>query len=212
MEYTDFTIRLIIILIPWIISTLIVESITIHKKWTPFRFIISSILLGIISFVILQLLYWLIQLFQVCKDDFVFKNLHIWDAIIKKDNDVHLIEILFCLPLSLIIEYIISYIIQSKRIFKIAQALKVSNKFGDDSLYYHYLNRNNVDWVYIRDIKNGLTYLGQVDSWAEDENNKELSLRKVTVYNYSDSKELYKIDEVYLNFCNRDIIIEEPKY
>lgn len=52
--------------------------------------------------------------------------------------------------------------------------------------------------------------MGQVISFSEDEVNKEIVLRNVTVYKYDTGGELYKLKQVYLKFNSRDIIIEFP--
>ncbi len=212
MEFSDFTIRLIIILIPGAIATLIIESITIHKSWSHLRFTVSSIILGGTSFGILQLLYWGFQLYQSRCIDIKFENLQTWKSIFKNENALNPIEIILSVLISIALSYCVSYIIQHKILFKIAKRFNVSRKYGDDSLYSHYLNADEVDWVYVRDKTNGMTYLGQVDSWSEDDSNKELLLRNVTVFKYENSDELYKIKQIYLKFHERDIIIELPEY
>ena len=211
MEFSDFTIRLIIILIPGAIASLIVEAITIHKKWIPLRFFISAIILGVICFSFLQLLYWIPQLFFSCaRGSTTFENLETWKSILQKDNQINSLEIILCIPVSIIVGFVVSSIIQKKIIFKIARWLDVSSKFGDDSLYYHYLNTNEIDWVYVRDKINGLTYRGQVKAFSEDDLNKEILLRNVTVYQYETSLELYQLNEIYLKFNDRDVAIELP--
>lgn len=210
MEFSDFTIRLIILLIPGAIASLIVESITIHNKWTQFRFIVSSIILGGASFCVLQVLYWAFQLCRSCRNGFAFENLQTWDCFFKKESTIVPLEIFFCLIVSVVVGYLVSYLIQHKAIFKLAKRLNVSRKFGDDSLYYQYLNSADVDWVYVRDKTTGLTYMGQVESFSEDEKNKELLLRNVTVYSYENSDELYKLKQIYLKFNERDVVIELP--
>jgi hypothetical protein len=211
MELSDFTIRLIIILIPGAIATLIVEALTVHKKWAQLRFILSAIILGGISFGLQQILYWTIQLFWLCDENFSFKSLKIWSSIFEEKSDLNPIEIVFCLPISIIIGYLISFVIQRRFLFKIAKKLKVTRKYGDDNLYYYFLSKDEVDWVYIRDKINGFTYRGQVSSFSEDEINKEIVLYNVTVYDYERSDELYTLDKVYLKFNARDVIIEIPQ-
>lgn len=211
MEFSDFTIRLILILIPGAIATLIVEAITIHKKWAPIRFFVSASILGVLSFAFLQILYWASQLLTdinfSCED---FKSLQTWSAILQKNSEINPSEIVFCIPVSVIVGFFISYLIQHKILYRVAWKYNVSSKYGDDSLYYHYLNKNEVDWVYVRDKTNGLTYRGQVNSFSEDSSNKEILLNNVTVYDYVTSKELYSLKSIYIQFHNRDVSIELP--
>lgn len=211
MEFSDFTIRLIIILIPGAIATITVDTLTLHKKWTTIYFFINSIILGGISYFALQLFWWLILWIVSLTDNFTtVESLNIWKSIISTNGKLEFIEVLACIPVSIIVGIIISYIVQKKIVFKIATKYGISRKFGDDSLYYYFLNKDNVDWVYLRDIPNNLSYRGQVISFSEDESNKEIVLRNVTVYNYKDSLELYSVEQIYLKFQSRDMIIEIP--
>lgn len=212
MEFSDFTIRLIIILIPGAIASLIVESLTIHKKWSHVRFVLSSIILGALSFGILQLLFWFIQIFFPDKYFVSYESLKIWTCIFEEKSNLNPLEILVCLPLSVFIGYVVSYILQKKFLFKVAKFFNVSSKFGDDSLYYYFLNSDVIDWVYIKDKEKGLTYKGQVLSFAEDDTNKEIVLRNVTVFKYENSYLLYSLDQIYLKFNARDVVIEIPHY
>src|SRR6185503_4516275 len=54
MDISALTLKLIIILIPGAISALLFDSLTTHKEWTPFKFIVNSILMGIIAYLLLQ--------------------------------------------------------------------------------------------------------------------------------------------------------------
>ncbi len=45
MQVSELTIRLIVLLIPGMLCALIIDSLSVHRKWTPFRFSIYSILL-----------------------------------------------------------------------------------------------------------------------------------------------------------------------
>jgi hypothetical protein len=213
MELSDLTVRLIILLIPGTICSLIIETIALHKKWSQVRLFISSVLLGAFTMCIVQLFYWLIQLVYVFSEGFGFKNLKTWECLFDDHATLFPGEVILFVLFAVAIGYGFVFIINSKLLFKIADKLKLSNKFGDDSLYLHFLNSQGVHWVYVRDKKRALTYRGQIESFSEDEKEKELLLTDVTVYDYETSEEVYAMSKVYLSFHNRDITIEylEPE-
>jgi hypothetical protein len=65
--------------------------------------------------------------------------------------------------------------------------------------------------VYVRDKNKGLTYYGIVNAYSEDDKNKELVLRRVIVYDYATSAELYQLSHIYLKFQGEeDLTIETP--
>jgi hypothetical protein len=63
----------------------------------------------------------------------------------------------------------------------------------------------------VRDIVNNLTFHGIVDSFSENEQISEITLRDVKVYKYEDSSFLYYIPKVFLSRPKNAIFIEVPK-
>lgn len=88
--------------------------------------------------------------------------------------------------------------------------LKLTNKYGDENLYSYFLNAKEVEEVYVRDIENGLTYHGLINSFSENDDIKELVLIDVVVYEYESSKKLYELDKIYLSKSKESLIIELP--
>lgn len=72
----------------------------------------------------------------------------------------------------------------------------------------YFLSLDDVQDVYIRDIRNNLTYHGVLVSYAETIETKEVVLRDAHVYRYQDSEFLYQIDHLYLSVSNDHVIIE----
>lgn len=93
---------------------------------------------------------------------------------------------------------------------KFSNKFKISTKYGDENLYSHFLNANEIDDIYLRDIKNNLVYHGVVSFFSEKENFKEIVLNDVSVYRYEDSEHLYDIERVYLSLKTDDLVIESP--
>ncbi|WP_051285323.1 hypothetical protein [Aequorivita capsosiphonis] len=200
---SELTIKLIIILIPGAIATLIFGKLILHKEWSSFRFVLYSILFGIISYLFLQLIINGLNLFY-------FVDLHdltIWSTL----NNATLIpyqEVGFASIVSILIALIASMIENRKVINRVAGFFGISAKYGDENLYSMFLNSKNVQFIYLRDIKNQLTYHGWVKSFSENDGVSEIRLADVAIYNYSDSKFLYEVSEIYLSLNKHEIIIE----
>ncbi|MEP3229365.1 MAG: hypothetical protein ABJN84_01335 [Flavobacteriaceae bacterium] len=191
---SELTIKLIIILIPGAIATLIFGKLILHKEWSSFRFVLYSILFGIISYLLLQLTINLINL-CVCND---LSELTIWNNL-NNASSIPYKEVGFASIFSIVISFIASLIENRKVINRIAGFFGISAKYGDENLYSMFLNSKDVEFIYLRDIKNQLTYHGWVKSFSETENISEIRLCDVAVYNYSDSELLYEVEEVYLS-------------
>ncbi|WP_158850445.1 hypothetical protein [Algibacter sp. L1A34] len=206
---SELTIKLIIILIPGALATLIFGKLILHKEWSSFRFVLYSILFGVVSYLILQLLNNGINL-CISADFNKLPELTIWSNL----NDASLIpykEVGFASIISIIIAFFVSMIENKKVINKIAGFLGVSEKYGDENLYSMFLSSKNVEFIYLRDIKNQLTYHGWVKSFSENDTISEIRLCDVAVYNYTDSEFLYEVEEVYLSLNKQEIIIELAK-
>jgi hypothetical protein len=200
---TELTIKLIIILLPGAISTLIYGKLILHKEWDNFKFILYSILFGIFSYFLLQIIIDFINLFAFSK----IPDLSLWNDLTIA-NKIPYGEITFSTIVSVILSYIVSLVENEKVISRIAKHFGVSNKYGDENLYSKFLNAKEVEYVYVRSIKNELTYYGWVKSFSESDNLSEICLAEVSVYNYKDSDHLYDVSEIYLSFNKQEIIIE----
>ena len=168
MEISSLTIKLIFILIPGAISTLIFEKLTIrHNRLTPFKFIIHSIIFGAFSYVILQLIFNLIEvLSSINNGNANFMVLETFDKI-SATKKIPYTEVIWASLISVIQGAVITKLDHYKTINKLANKLSISNKYGDENLFSYFNNSPYTSWVYIRDISNGLTYFGWVEAFSE---------------------------------------------
>lgn len=201
----ELTIKLVIVLIPGAIATLVFGKLVLHKEWSSFRFILNSILFGIVAYIFLQLIVNLLNFLGIEIHELtVWKNLI--DASLIPYNEVVLASFV-----SIAIAFFTSLIENRKVINRIANFFGISAKYGDENLYSMFLNSKDVQFIYLRDIQNKLTYHGWVKSFSETDNISEIRLADVAVYNYSDSEFLYEVNEVYLSLNKQQIIIETVK-
>src|SRR5699024_9747305 len=177
---SELTIKLIIVLIPGAISTLIFGKLILHKTWSNFQFTLFSILFGTVSYLLLQ--FWYNSRgFLYTKS---VSELTIWNNL----NDASSIpykEVGMASFISITLAFIVAKIENDKYINKFAQWLKISQKYGDENLYSMFLNSREIEYIYLRDMKNQLTYHGWVRSFSENDNIAEIRLSDVAVYNYS---------------------------
>lgn len=211
MEISSLTIKIILLLIPGFISYFVYKRITTRpNKRSDLMFISISIFLGVLSYTALALFnsifscyeYETLKTFEIISADnssFDYRN----------ESKIPYKEIVFASIFGIIIAYVFTYIDNTKIINKVAIRLKISNKLNDENLYSVYLAESTIEWVYVRDIKNSLTYSGNVQLFSDKEGIKELVLREVSVFSYPDSELLYNVSSVYLSFNNENVIIEQ---
>ena len=125
MELSEFTIRLIIIFVPGVISTLIVGKITSHPKWSKFDFLTYTIVLGILSYLLHQIgIYiWAIKDLFINKT-YIPQTIRIWDAIFNKITPIPPGEVMITYVYSVIIGFCVSGLIQKKILYKITKNLE----------------------------------------------------------------------------------------
>lgn len=208
MDISELTLKLIFVLIPGALASLLFEKLTIHKPWNSFKFVSHSILFGVLAY----LLTGIFIKFWNGIFDSNWKALGIMKNIASKE--IPFVEIGNASVTGIILGFISSAMDHYKVINRLAIWLKISNKYGDINLYSHFLNSLYIDPVYFRDLKSNLTYHGLVEWYSENEEIREIVLTKVRVY-YNESKseeitELYQLNYVYLSRSKDDILIELP--
>lgn len=200
MEIPELTLKLIILLTPGAVASIIFEKLTIHKKWNSFQFIANSILFGGISYLVAQLA------FNICRHDSSFDNF--WLNLPSKE--IPFVAVIKAVITSIFIGFICAGLDNYKFVNRIGKFLKLTTKYGDENLYSYFLNADNVNEIYFRDIPNNITYHGMINSYSETNEFKEIVLRDVKVYDYTTSTLMYELDKVYLSRPKDDIIIEVP--
>ena len=213
MEISQLTIKLIILLIPGGIGAIILERLTVHKTWTSFRFILNSIIIGIFSYLILQIIILVVYYLGICVKSnmsLYTKDLTIWDSL-NENSAIPYLEVIYSSGIGLCIGLILTKIDTKKLLNRFARKYDLSSKYGDENLYSYFLNSEEISYVYVRYIKYNLTYLGNVVSFSETDEFKELVLSNVSVYSYDQSELLYEVGKIYLSLPKDDIIIESAQ-
>lgn len=205
----QFVATLIVILIPGIIAAVVCDKITVHSKWSAFKFSLYALILGLLAYAELQIIYYSWDVigagtFKIAN----WSHLNVWKSAVAEKHIVNPNEVVYATLLSFPSAFFASFLINYKIFNKIAKSLDVSSKYGDENLYSYYLNAKEIDWVYVRDIEHNLTYQGRIDSYSENDHMQELVLYDVTIFRYKDSIELYSVPTIYLTKEMGRFIIE----
>ena len=194
-------ITMFILMIPGIVTLIVIDKLIVHKQWGSFFFALYSIILGIFSYCLLQLCFWVPLIIRniICTPGSELKSLDAW-KVIKQTSSLTLnpLEIILATIIAIPLGFMISGLIQYKVLNKIAKVLKVSTKYGDENLFSYYLTADEIDWVYIRDKESDTIFQGKVESYSENEKIQEIVLTDVTAYSYYAQEELYETPSLYL--------------
>lgn len=199
MPTSVLALKLIFILVPGGLATLILQKLTTYLKWEATKFLINSILLGGLSYIIADVLfyYWYSEEIKTFWNSFAANDIPFWD-------------IVRATIVSILLGFFSAWLENKKIITNLARRVNIADKYGEENLYSYFLNRPDVNEVYVRDIPNGLTFHGLIDSFSENDTISEISLIDVKVYNYADSSLLYNMPKVFLARPKNAIFIEVP--
>ena len=207
----DLVVAIGVVLFPGVIATIIADKIIIHMKpWGSFKYGIYSFILGVFCYAGLQIVAFLQELFPAACQTMSSLQLPLdtWNIIADSKSSVDLVEVFLATLLSVPVAFLSAYLVNHKIVNRLAKRCGVSKKFGDENLYSFYLNAQEIDWVYVRDIERKLTYQGRVFSFSENDAVQEIVLSEVTVYGYDDSDEYYSVPTIYLCRVCGSLIIE----
>ena len=208
----QLVIVLIVILFPGIIGIIICDTIVDNqRKLDSFKYGLYALVLGILCYVILQLIRYLFDIAILINSSESWNgwsHLFVWNVVADSKNAIQPIEIILASAISIPVAALVSKAINSKMLNRIAQNLEISDKYGDENLFSFFLNAEETNWVYVRDPERNFTYRGQVFSFSENDHIQELVLVNVTVFQYEDSKELYSLPSIYLSKEAGKFIIE----
>ncbi len=172
-------------------------------------FMLTSIVFGVAAYLCLQIIVSIpILCKNIISDQKLDYNILETFKELSGTNSIPYVEVIWATMLGIVIGFIAAGIDHKKYINRIGNTLKLTNKYGDENLFMKFLNSPDIEYVYVRDIANKLSYSGYIDSYSETESFKELVLGNVDIYNYPDSELLYSIERIYLCLPVNSVILE----
>ena len=192
-----------VVLFPGLIAAVICDKVTVHsQRWGSFKYSVYSFICGVSSYVALQLLayLWNWVAASACPSLLLASpTLDVWTIATTQKTSIDVSEVFWATALSPVVAAAAASTVNHKLINNTAQKLHLSSKYGDENLFSFFLNAQDIDWVYLRDIPNKLTYQGRVVSFSEVDDMQEVVLSEVTVFAYETSDELYSVPLIYLS-------------
>lgn len=198
--------------IPGIISVMIIDTLTTHRKRKVFHFIVHAFLLGTLSYTVLSFMVWINNKIVLLRGDTPTWKTNFIESLLngtELGRKINPIEILIASLLGTVIGILIVLSINRSWYYRFFNVLGITNKHGDGDVWEYILNSKEVEWVNIRDKDNGLIYQGAVRAFSEKDDKRELHLSDVIVYDDEKDEELYCMDYMYFNFnVNSNIFMD----
>ena len=197
------TVSLVTIMIPGVIMALIYDTYTQHKSWDSFRYILMSVVFGIVTYLSMQAVMTLFQLIAGIGDtkSLNWRLLSVWSIPNQEKIAINPLEILLgglcAIPLGLIAVYL-----ATKRTFHELLLRKgISNKYGDDNAFIRSVEvmHRNTGQCYVLLHENNMFIHGTVFLYNENEKTQELGLLNATVLNSETGDALWMTNFIYLS-------------
>ncbi|WGE65908.1 hypothetical protein NYR76_02815 [Actinobacillus equuli subsp. equuli] len=200
----ELSIKIIMILFPGIITTMLLDKITEHKPWDNFKYSIFIIFYGVMSYSILQFYYIVDLFYEVGKAGFDMKNvkiLNVWDFNNKEIKEIPYQEIIKAGFVSFLLGLFISYIDHKEYFSLLLLKFGITSKYGNYSTNYQLLKLKRNDWMDITIWDKDLLIRGLVVSINETNGFCELCINEAEIFLISDNgiESLYKVDYISLS-------------
>lgn len=207
----DLAILIGLISFPGLIATVLCDKLLVHaERWESFKYAVYTFVFGVGSYVALQVAVWGLGMLGRHLPLLTGRSdLRLWDTLIS-GKPLDFSEVAWATAIAPVVALLAVYLANKKVVNCFGQRLRISNKYGDENLFSYFLNSSDIYWIYVRDPSVGLSYRGAVRSFSETKEVQEIVMTSVTVFDYTDSVELYRLDSIYLSKPLGSFIIEAP--
>ena len=207
MSISEFTLRLLLIAIPGILSCYLLDKLVGKPKRDNYEKTINIFIHSLIVYGILGLILGL-------WNESERYHCRIIEHLFDKNYKPPFIELFWASIVSLFTPYLLSYLHKYKVQNKFGKLIKSTNRYGDEDLWHFFHDAKpetkNHNWIIVRDHKVNLFYYGYVVAFSETEKQRELILHDSTVYNNETAEELYTCKTIYISRNFDELTIEVP--
>lgn len=197
------TLSLVTLMIPGVIIAIIYDTYTQHKPWDTFRYILLSVVFGVIAYVVIQCAIFLFQLISGIADtrSINWYLLSVWNIASKGTIEVRPVEVLsggvLAVPFGLL-----SVWLNKRRFFhEILLKKGISSKYGDDNVFTRSVEKmhERSGRCYVLIQEDNISVAGNIYLYNENEKTQEIGLLNATVTNTLTGEVLFLTDFIYLS-------------
>lgn len=206
--------RILILLLPGLTGRLFFQRLKANSHRTAWQAFVEVFLFAFASYIVAGLLLSLVA--PIASSDNSNRLLQVGsqniDAIYKEDSQIDWPELYVAILVSVLVAILVAWVHNRKLMNRFGRWVGITQSFGDDDVWEYIHNSPDIDWVYLRDKRQGLTYYGQISSYSDSYQPREIMMSNVVAYDNTTGEELYIVDGVYLSRATEEITIEIPLY
>ncbi len=209
MEISILFIRVIILLIPGIISYFIYYKLVRKKSNFYWEDILRIFVFSVIDYLILYSVIGFISFIKNTQTQFFS-----YDALFNEKVYIPSYEILCATLIGVLVAFLTSLINKKQIIFRVGRFLSVTKRQSEEDVLNDFFDNWSNHWVFVRDQKRDLIYYGWVSNYSETEKDREVIINDVQVFSdikQSKNLKLYELAAIYLTRDKNEFTIEVPQ-
>lgn len=206
MDISTTFIRIVFLVIPGIIASKFYSKFVGNNKDKDLDYFLEIIVFSVLSYALYDT-----SIYYLWKFKFLKSYTCIFDVFFNIKIPVDLRSIIIVSLIGIFLAFIASFFRYRKLINKAGQFIGITNRYGDEDVWEYFFNSPNISWVYVRDHKYNLVYMGYISKFSDSKQKRELLLEDVTVYSQPKVKKLYELDAIYLSRESNELTIELPQ-
>lgn len=198
MSLSDFSLKLLLLFLPGLVSFIIIDNLSTHKKIKNIHWFVYSILLGLLSYLIL----YVVELVKGTEITF-------WSTLVDQTKVIHYDEIIYSTAIGLCLGIVFTIVINRGWFFKFFSWIHVTKKHGYPDTLSYMLGLYKAQYLTITDWEKKIRLVGELVAVSEESDQRnELVLQNCSVYDLESSDKLYDIPVFYLSQNFDKITIE----
>lgn len=205
-----FTVLLVILLFPGVLFVIIIDNFTEHRKWDSWKYILYSIVSGVFSYSILQLIILISQFIYDIKGvaETSFYYLDVWNVINGSSKKFESIEVISSGAVAILSALFFLKIKTNSTIHNMLIALNVSEKYGDEPVFSKVIRSTSSEYVIVMVMDENIILSGMVYYYhMSEEGMQELGMINVVATNMRDSQEIFTANKLYVSKPQGQLII-----
>lgn len=209
----ELAITIAIILFPGVIALFLIERLlNYYPNWSSFRFLLNSFIAGVLCYIILQVVIFLIGLFPspISFLPSLSGRLDIWDFATNTDINLDISEVFAALIIAPIFALLITRAANTGSWFGM-KGFAASTKYGNENVFSFYLQGDDLSYYHVRDSDTNIVHQGIIVTFSETEIFQEILMENVTIFNGETGDIIEEVDSVYISKPLGAFIIEKPK-
>lgn len=204
--------QLALIFAPGLIWANIDEKYGAGKPPNTVKFFVRSFLFVLMTYAVLYLTYYLLG-FETKDLRFEFNSSEDQSALTDLLTNLFSrpTDFFWSIPLSLCLSIFWLYIVRFKWLRKTLHFLRATKRYGDEDLWSTILDEDSIcgQAVHFRDFDKDLIFSGYVESFSQNEVNRELVL-KDTVVRTNGGQKLFDAPRLYVSCEKNSFLLEFP--